>query len=74
MSLIISSVFYDMQSTTSSFFQRGALLFFAVLLSAFSSSLEVRTPQVYSFLDCFMLKRKKNYGADPDFVCPTADC
>ena len=41
MSLIIASVFYDMQPYTSSFFQRGALIFFAVLMSAFGSSLEV---------------------------------
>lgn len=41
MSLIISSIFYNMPETTSSFFQRGALLFFAVLLNAFSSALEV---------------------------------
>lgn len=41
MALIISSVFYNLQDTTSSFFQRGALLFFACLMNAFSSALEV---------------------------------
>lgn len=42
MALIISSVFYNLQMTTSSFFQRGALLFFACLMNAFASALEVR--------------------------------
>lgn len=41
MSLVISSVFYNLQMTTSSFFQRGALLFFACLMNAFASALEV---------------------------------
>jgi hypothetical protein len=40
-SLIIGSVFYDLPQDTSSFFGRGVLLFYAVLLSAFSSALEV---------------------------------
>lgn len=39
--LIVGSVFYNLQETTSSFFQRGALVFFACLLSAFSAALEV---------------------------------
>ncbi|KIY49372.1 pleiotropic drug resistance protein PDR [Fistulina hepatica ATCC 64428] len=41
--LIISSVFYNMQQTTGSFYSRGALLFFAVLTNAFSSALEILT-------------------------------
>ena len=41
MALVVSSVFYNLQPTTGSFFQRGALLFFAVLLNAFASALEV---------------------------------
>lgn len=40
-SLILGSVFYDMPSDTSSFYSRGVLLFYAVLMSAFSSALEV---------------------------------
>lgn len=40
-SLIIGSVFYDLPNDTSSFYARGVLLFYAVLLSAFSSALEV---------------------------------
>ncbi|KAI9369377.1 ABC-2 type transporter-domain-containing protein [Aspergillus egyptiacus] len=43
LSLILGSVFYDMPPDTSSFFQRGVLLFYAVLLSAFSSALEILT-------------------------------
>ncbi|KAK0628794.1 ABC-2 type transporter-domain-containing protein [Bombardia bombarda] len=43
MSLIIASVFFNLQPTTSSFFQRGALLFFACLMNAFASALEILT-------------------------------
>ena len=43
MALIIGSVFYNLQETTASFFQRGALLFFAILLNAFGSMLEILT-------------------------------
>lgn len=38
MALIIGSVFYNLPDNTSSFYGRGALLFFAVLLNAFSSA------------------------------------
>ncbi|PKS10963.1 hypothetical protein jhhlp_002722 [Lomentospora prolificans] len=43
MSLIIGSVFYDLDMTTASFFKRGALIFFACLMNAFSSALEILT-------------------------------
>lgn len=43
MALIIGSVFYNLPNDTSSFFSRGALLFFAILMNAFSSSLEILT-------------------------------
>ncbi|KAG5994055.1 ZEB2-regulated ABC transporter 1 [Claviceps lovelessii] len=43
MALIIGSVFYNLDDTTSSFFQRGALLFFACLMNAFASALEILT-------------------------------
>ncbi|KAL4934312.1 pleiotropic drug resistance family ABC transporter [Aspergillus undulatus] len=43
MALIIGSVFYNLQDETSSFYSRGALLFFAVLLNAFGSALEILT-------------------------------
>lgn len=41
MALIIGSVFFQLKNDTGSFYARGALLFFAVLLNAFSSALEV---------------------------------
>jgi ATP-binding cassette, subfamily G (WHITE), member 2, PDR len=41
--LIVGSVFYNLQPVTSSFYQRGALLFFAALMLAFSSALEILT-------------------------------
>jgi ATP-binding cassette, subfamily G (WHITE), member 2, PDR len=41
MALIIGSVFYNLQDNTASLYSRGALLFFGVLLNAFSSALEV---------------------------------
>ncbi|KAK8846877.1 hypothetical protein IAR55_005967 [Kwoniella newhampshirensis] len=41
MALIIGSVFYNLSVDTSSFYSRGALLFFAILMSAFSSALEI---------------------------------
>lgn len=43
MALIVGSVFYNLQPTTGSFFARGALIFFAVLLNAFGSALEILT-------------------------------
>ncbi|ORX90944.1 putative ABC transporter [Basidiobolus meristosporus CBS 931.73] len=43
MALIIGSVFYNLPNDTSSFYPRGALLFFAVLLNAFASALEILT-------------------------------
>lgn len=43
MGLIITSLFYNLKLTTDSFFQRGALLFVAILSNAFSSALEILT-------------------------------
>ncbi|KAH7135560.1 ABC-2 type transporter-domain-containing protein [Dendryphion nanum] len=43
MALIIGSVFYNLQSDTNSFYQRAALLFFAILMNAFGSALEILT-------------------------------
>ncbi|CAZ84640.1 unnamed protein product [Tuber melanosporum] len=43
MALILGSVFYNLKEDTSSFYSRGALLFFGVLMNAFSSSLEILT-------------------------------
>lgn len=41
MSLIIGSVFYNLPTDAGSFFSRGALLFFAIMMSAFGSALEI---------------------------------
>lgn len=41
MGLILSSVFYNLQPNTGSFYYRGASMFFAVLFNAFSSLLEI---------------------------------
>ncbi|KAH8593040.1 ABC-2 type transporter-domain-containing protein [Bisporella sp. PMI_857] len=43
MGLIVSSIYYNLPLTTGSFYQRSALLFFAVLMNAFSSALEILT-------------------------------
>lgn len=43
MALVVGSVFYNLQPTTASFFSRSALLFFAILLNAFGSALEILT-------------------------------
>lgn len=48
LALIIGSVFYNLPVDTSSFFLRGALLFFAVLMNAFASILEVYLPNITS--------------------------
>ncbi|KAK6455861.1 ABC-2 type transporter-domain-containing protein [Scheffersomyces xylosifermentans] len=41
MSLIISSIFYNLSSDTNSFYYRTSALFFAILFNAFSSILEI---------------------------------
>jgi ATP-binding cassette subfamily G (WHITE) protein 2 (PDR) len=41
MALIIGSVFYNLKNETDKLFSRGALLFFAILMAAFQSALEV---------------------------------
>lgn len=43
MALIIGSVFYNLQNDTASLYSRGALLFFAILMAAFQSALEILT-------------------------------
>jgi ATP-binding cassette, subfamily G (WHITE), member 2, PDR len=47
MALIIGSVFYNLQDNTASLYSRGALLFFGVLLNAFSSALEVSSKALW---------------------------
>jgi len=41
MALVVGSVFYNLDETTDSFYSRGVLLFFAILLNAFASAMEV---------------------------------
>ena len=41
MALIIGSVFYNLPNETAALYSRGALLFFAILMAAFQSALEV---------------------------------
>ncbi|KAL7951579.1 ABC-2 type transporter domain-containing protein [Trichoderma barbatum] len=43
MALIIGSVYFNLKDDASSFFQRGSLLFFACLMNAFASALEILT-------------------------------
>ncbi|EXJ87728.1 hypothetical protein A1O1_04653 [Capronia coronata CBS 617.96] len=43
LALIIGSIFYNLDMTTNSFYSRGALLFFAILMNAFGSALEILT-------------------------------
>jgi hypothetical protein len=45
LALIISSFFYNLKATMLSFYSRGDLLFFAILMNVFASSLEI--PQIY---------------------------
>ncbi|KAK8188116.1 putative ABC transporter [Phyllosticta capitalensis] len=43
LALILGSVFFNLENGTESFFQRGALIFFAILNNAFGSALEILT-------------------------------
>ncbi|KAH8656551.1 BcATRO, ABC transporter [Tricladium varicosporioides] len=43
MAIVIGSVFLNLKSSTVDFFSRGSLLFFAVLINAFASVLEILT-------------------------------
>ncbi|KFY50876.1 hypothetical protein V496_09128 [Pseudogymnoascus sp. VKM F-4515 (FW-2607)] len=43
MALVIASVFFNLQDNTGTLFSKGALLFFAILINAFSSVLEILT-------------------------------
>ncbi|OBT86865.1 hypothetical protein VE02_03845 [Pseudogymnoascus sp. 03VT05] len=43
MALVIASVFFNLQDNTETLFSKGALLFFAILINAFSSALEILT-------------------------------
>jgi ATP-binding cassette subfamily G (WHITE) protein 2 (PDR) len=65
MALIISSIFYNLPQTTTSFYSRSALLFFAVLLNAFGSALEVCTRSVHRIYADF---------SDSHTLCSTSNC
>jgi hypothetical protein len=43
MALVLGSIFFNLRNDTNSFYGRGGLIFFALLLSAFASVLEVTT-------------------------------
>ncbi|KAL3421854.1 ABC transporter cdr4 [Phlyctema vagabunda] len=43
MALVVSSVFFNLADNTGILYSRGALLFFAILLNAFASALEILT-------------------------------
>ncbi|KLJ06286.1 ATPase [Blastomyces silverae] len=43
LALIVASVFYDLPNDTSSFFSRGALIFFGILMNALATTLEIMT-------------------------------
>ncbi|KAI8586359.1 ABC-2 type transporter-domain-containing protein [Geranomyces variabilis] len=43
MAVVVGSVFFNLPNNTESFFGRGSLLFFGILLSAFASALEILT-------------------------------
>ena len=64
LALIIGSVFYNLPSNTGSFYSRGVLLFFAILLNAFASSLEV--PLFYALDGSELTRYKDSYS-----VCAT---
>jgi ATP-binding cassette subfamily G (WHITE) protein 2 (PDR) len=42
LSVVVGSVFYNLPENSSSFFPRGSLIFFSILINATGSSLEVR--------------------------------
>lgn len=46
--LVIGSVFYNLPSNTDSFYRRGALIFFAVLMNAFGAALEAGCDSPFS--------------------------
>jgi ATP-binding cassette, subfamily G (WHITE), member 2, PDR len=69
LALIIASVFYNLQNTTATLYSRGALLFFAILMAAFQSSLEVSLAKYGAFyIQPLML------CIDLNPLCPTTNC
>ena len=68
LAMIISSIFYNLPSNTGSFSSRAVLLFFAILLNAFSSFLEVRSGL------SLLITRVLTIQLDPNALCATAYC
>lgn len=44
LALMLGSMFFDMKTDSSTFYYRGGVIFFSLLLNAFASQLEVRAP------------------------------
>ena len=57
MALVVGSVFYDLPNNTGSLYGRGALLFFAILLAAFASALEVGKGHSNPIMRCLSATR-----------------
>ncbi|KAK4983971.1 Multidrug resistance protein [Elasticomyces elasticus] len=63
MALIIGSVFYNLQPDTNSFYQRGVLLFFAILMNPFGSALELFNAVFFNIVLYFMTNLRREPGA-----------
>ena len=73
MAIIVGSAFYNLPNDTSSFYSRGALLFFAILLNAFGSFLEVSIDNEAK-LHVLAQRTSLMYLLDPHHLRATADC
>ena len=62
--LILGSAFFNLEETSSSFFQRGALIFFALLMNGFASIIEVKLPHQLLWISARCM-----YGIDTDIYC-----
>lgn len=60
MALIIGSVFYNLQENTGSFYSRSALIFFAILMNAFGSALEVSQAMILQIASSSQRKIRAN--------------
>lgn len=65
MALIISSLFYNLQQTTGSFYSRAAVIYVAILMNAFSSALEILT----QYAQRPIVEKQQRYG----FYVPSAE-
>lgn len=72
-SLILGSVFYNLPSDTSSFYSREVLLFYAVLLAAFASALEV-CQYLHNLTSLEDTQLNLTLDLDPDPLCPASNC